>query len=317
MFDFSSIKSVLQDLGYPINDCGNYWQTKALFRGGTDDTSVAIYPHKNLVIDFVRGERFSIDMLIALTLKLESEEKAKEWLKNKEIILPLFDDLKPSIEIKKTLDLDNLKNLKDNHEYFIKRGISEKILQEFRGGLWPKEIKGKMSDRYVFPIFNSKGELVGLTGRDVTNLKKIKWKHGGDKQTWCWPLFLSSKVIKEKKEVIIVESPGDTLSLFEAGIRNIICIFGVEMSLAVLNYLIKINPSKIYISLNDDSNLGKKVEAGNLAAEKLQRRLWKYFDKKQIKIHFPENNDINEMLTKHGKESIIKWYSKKDQKYNG
>ena len=48
-----------------------------------------------------------------------------------------------------------------------------------------------MKNRYVFPILNSKKDIVGFSGRDLNSQSKIKWKHLGEKINWCYPLFLN------------------------------------------------------------------------------------------------------------------------------
>ena len=90
------------------------------------------------------------------------------------------------------------------------------------------------------------------------------------------------------------------LSLYQAGIKNVLVTFGTSLSLGILNYLLKIDIKKIYISLNNDSN---KNNAGNIGAEKTHSRLKRYFDDKQLKIVLPTKKDFGEM----NKEEILQW----------
>jgi DNA primase len=157
-----------------------------------------------------------------------------------------------------------------------------------------------MKNRYVFPIFDIKNNIIGFSGRDITNLSKIKWKHLGEKNDFVYPLFLNSQDIETQKEVILVESIGDMLSLYQAGIKNVLVTFGTSLSLGILNYLLKIDVKKINISLNNDSN---KNNAGNIGAEKTYSRLKRYFDDKQLKIALPTKKDFGEM----NEEEILQW----------
>ena len=90
-------------------------------------------------------------------------------------------------------------------------------------------------------------------------------------------------LVEEQKEIILIESVGDMLSLWEAGIKNSMVIFGLDVSVPQLNALIRRDPNKIIISLNNDE---KNNSAGNLAAEKLKRKLLKYFDVKRKKVDY-------------------------------
>jgi DNA primase len=157
-----------------------------------------------------------------------------------------------------------------------------------------------MKNRYVFPIFDVNNNIIGFSGRDVTNVSKIKWKHLGEKNDFLYPLFLNKNMIEDLKEVILVESIGDMLSLWQAGIKNVLVTFGTNLSLSILNYCLKIDAKKIYVSLNNDSH---NNNAGNIGAEKIYSRLKRYFDDNQIKIALPIRKDFGEMT----KEEILQW----------
>ena len=157
-----------------------------------------------------------------------------------------------------------------------------------------------MADRYVFPIFNKKQQVVGFSGRDLKPEKKEdskfvrpKWKHIGDKSKWNYPLLNNVKIIREQKSIIIVESIGDMLSLWENNIKNTIVSFGVILSPNILGTLTRMDPDKIFISFNDDSS---NSNAGNEAARVAKKKLLQFFDEDQITIKLPEeHNDFNEM----------------------
>ena len=199
--------------------------------------------------------------------------------------------------ITKKFDINILENLESNHQYWNKRNVSNNILVEFKGGIAKA---GKMKNRYVFPIFDINNNIIGFSGRDITNLSKIKWKHLGEKNDFLYPLFLNSEIIQNQREIILVESIGDMLSLWQAGVKNVLVTFGTNLSLSILNYCLKIDAKKIYISLNNDSN---KNSAGNIGAEKTHSRLKRYFDEKQLQIALPTKKDFGEM----SEEEIFQW----------
>jgi hypothetical protein len=90
------------------------------------------------------------------------------------------------------------------------------------------------------------------------------------------------------------------LNLWQADIKNVLVTFGTNLSLSILNYCLKIDAKKIYISLNNDAN---KNNAGNIGAEKTLARLKRYFDDKQLQIALPPKKDFGEM----NKEEILQW----------
>lgn len=292
-----SIHQILTNLGYNLKDCGREYRTKPIYRDSDNDTVLRIYKDTGFWVDFKENISGDFTSLVKMSLKLDSEEQAKTWLKDKNYQQIVVKDIKPQIKEKKTFDKDLLLKLNKNHEYWIKRGVNAETISLFHGGI---ASAGKMKDRYVFPIFDSKNEIVGFSGRDITNKSKIKWKHLGDKSSWCYPSFLNVDEIKKQKEVIIIESIGDCLSLYQAGIKNTIVTFGLEVSVSILNFLLKLDPEKIYISFNNDN---QKNNAGNNASEKAFNKLLRYFDKKQLQIKLPSKKDFGEM----NEEEILKW----------
>jgi len=298
--DQVNVYQILTDLGYKLKDFGKEYRARPLYRDSDNDTVLKIYKDTGHWFDFKENISGDFSSLVGMTLKLEDPSKAKEWLKDKNFSFNQPKQVsKPLLKSTKKFDIDLLSNLENNHSYWNKRGINNETLSQFKGGVGKA---GKMKSRYVFPIFDIKNNIIGFSGRDITNLSKIKWKHLGEKNDFVYPLFLNSQDIEIQKEVILVESIGDMLSLYQTGIKNVLVTFGTSLSLGILNYLLKMDIKKIYISLNNDSN---KNNAGNIGAEKTYSRLKRYFDDKQLKIALPTKKDFGEM----NKEEILQWKS--------
>lgn len=287
------ISDILQELGYQYKDCGNYYNMSAVYRGGDDPTSLCVYKDTNLVIDFVTGEKFSLESLIKKTLNID-DSKTKEWLKGRFNI----DNLnlayqKPKIKMIQTFDEEILKDLIPDYSYWVNRGISLETASLFKGGLClnSQSLLGKLKNRQILVIENSRKEIVGLVGRALNNDNRIKYKILGEKAKFLWPCYLNNKIIQEKREVILVESCFDILKMWDCGITNAICLFGLECSFDIINYLLKINPTKIIIATNNEES-GR----GNDASNKIYSRLKRYFDLKRLEIRLPYKKDFGEML---------------------
>lgn len=298
----TDISSILIELGYKLKKSNDYYQCKALYRGGDSDTSLAIYPQKNLVIDFVTSEKFSISHLIALTLNLKSDEEVKVWLDNKNYQLPILKIQEKKLEGEKIFPPEILKNLLQDHSYWQNRGISLEVLKLFNGGIG---LSGRLKDRYIIPIFNGKNQIIGFNARTLID-SPIKYKTIGQKKNFRWPLHINLADIKEKKIVILVEGVGCVFSLFEAGIKNCMCLFGTELSFPQLNTLLKLNLDKIIIATNNDGENGP----GNEAAQKIYRKLNRYIDSRNLMIALPPGKDFNIILQeKSGDKLIREWYN--------
>ncbi len=304
MIQECSIKEILEEIGYKLTPDSNGWRSSAIYRNGSNETSLLIRKDGSWhdFVECIGGG--NIDSLIKKTLNF-NDESLKNWLQNKKysISKEIFDNDKHKIKMTKIFDSKLLLELMPDFSFYEAKGISVNTLREFQCGL---ATKGKMKGRFVFPIMNSNSEIIGFSGRDTTNNSNIpKWKHlsGGDKN-WVYPAFLNKDVIKEKSEVILVEGVADVLTFFECDIRNALCLFGLQINLNLLNYLLRINIQKICISTNND-------EPGMEGAEKLSNKLNKYFDSRSVIIKYPpkEYKDFNECLIAEGKDRVIEWYN--------
>lgn len=292
-----NIEEILIELGYNLTIDSKGWRSTAKFRNGDNPTSLLIRRDGSW-IDFVESKRGNIQSLIALTLGIQDKKLTEDWLKRRNVKINI-EKPEPSLNEAQTFSLEWMNELKPDHSYWMNRGISERILLEFRGGVCQKEM---MKNRYVIPIFDKVNKLIGLVGRTLVN-SKIKYKIKGSKNLFHHPFNLNLQDIKEKREIILVEGHGCVLSLFEAGIRNCLCLFGISLSNEQFSSLLALDLNKIIIATNLDQG------PGIIAAEKLQKRLLKFFDKKQIEIRLPGLKDLNDELMDGGVDRIKRWYN--------
>lgn len=292
------IEDVFQELGYKLVNHGNYYSTSALYRQGVSPTSLTIYPKNNIIIDWVTGEKVSLSEIVKASLQLNDLNQAKQWLETKNVRTTI-EQPELTLNEPKIFPIEILQNLKPDHSYWLNRGISREVLDELGGGIADLP---KMKGRYCFIIWNSKKQIIGIQGRSLDGKNPV-YKILGSKSEFCFPMHVNLKDIKQKSEVILVEGVGCALSLMVAGIRNSLVLFGISLSNHQLSTLISLAPRKILVSTNRDHG------PGIIAADKLQRRLWKFFDKRQVEIRLPPGKDFNEVLQKQqGIDNIIQWY---------
>lgn len=278
---------------------------KPVYRDSSSNTVLSVRKDTGRWIDFSKQISGSLEDLIKISLNYSSEIEALKWLKDHNGGGVTNVEKTKTAEIKeaKVFSKTSLEKMMPNHDYWIGRGVSEDTLSLFEGGV---VYEGKMKNRYVFPIFDYKKNLVGVSGRDLVNdssSKRPKWKHIGDKSQWKYPMQVNNKIIRQNKEIIVVESIGDMLSLWEAGVKNVAVAFGLQIGLGLINYFLRIDVQRIYLAFNNDA---ENNSAGNQAAEKNLNRLARYFDREQMKIALPDAGDFGEM----SKEEILDWKEK-------
>lgn len=306
-FDSEEIHETLSDLGFKLNDKGTYWQTNAIWRNGDNHTAIQIYKDSGVWKDYVdqTGPQ-PLAKLIAKVLGTDDPKVIKKYIKEVSDETNFTDqrDSKVKIVMEETFNVDILDKLLPHHKFYLDKNISTEVLKLYRGGY---STVGKMNGRYVFPIFSKtdKNLLVGFTGRHLRYSEDsymAKWKHIGQRRNWLYPLYIPQNdeypfldAIKETQEVIIVESVGDSLALTENKMLNHMVTFGLGLSSDQICELVALNPKKIIIAPNNDSQKQKNI--GLQSAIKDFIKLLDFFDIERIEIKLPISNDLSDSHT--------------------
>lgn len=167
--------------------------------------------------------------------------------------------------------------------YFIDRGFDTKTLEQYDVGDCTNPDK-EMYNRAVVPIYdNDHKYMVGCTGRSIhsrcstckayhssdkqcpssENLWKYsKWKHnsGFKTQEYLYNYWLAKDKIIETSAVILVESPGNVWRLYEAGITNVVAIFGSSLG-DRQKMILDSSGAMAIITIMDNDDAGKKAAA--------------------------------------------------------
>jgi len=305
-------QGVLSELGYKLASYGKDYRTQAVYRDGKNASSIIISPSSGTFYDFGTNSGGSIVKLIALTRGIEEYEVNEVCEKIKSNPTLKFEDV---IDIPKTFSDKCLDNTFKNYEYFEGRKISKDTQVRFEACV---PYRGPLSGRITFPIRDFRNRIIGFTGRDP-NWKKgspyPKWLIFRPKRHFVYSHKTATPAIKEGKSIILVESVADLLSFYECGIKNVICLFGLNISKSVIKYVLSLNPQNIIISTNKDGE--ENDFHGEEGARKLKDKLLTYFSEDKIKISLPDlANDWNDILNLNGgEEHIKKWY--KDTESSG
>lgn len=295
----NDIKSILQNLGYTLTDDGAcWWRTKPVYRNSDNPTSLRISKKNGGWTDFSENIGGPFYKLVQLTLGFQKPKEAKKWLEENQYVRPTISTEAPKIVMAEIFSPTMLDKLIKDHHYWNNRGIRTETLEEFQGGVAGAN---RMANRYVFPIFSNQETIIGFTGRDLTGKSPMKYKHIGEKSKWVWPRHVNEYIIREEKEVILVESPACVLKLYDCGVKNTLCLFGTGISDSIICFLIGCGLKRIIIATNNEP---ENFNIGNEAAEKIYNRLLKFFDPHKLKIALPVKKDFGEQTC----EENLLWY---------
>jgi len=260
-------------------------------------------------MDFVANSGSKpFEALVRLTLK--DEKQTIELLGNAKLEAPTVYTPKETIEMERIYPPSSLERLFPNYHFYEKRKISTETQEAFQAGLAGV---GKMYRRMVFPIYNEHGQIIGFSGRKVdADNNYPKWKHIGRRNNWVYPALNTrtgvDEEIESSKEVVLVESIGDAMALYEQGIKNVLVIFGLSVNNNIINYLSGKSISHIFIATNNDENSDEN--RGFIAAVKSYIKLSNYFDLERLIVKFPPKpyNDFGD--AHEGGYNLDNWLTK-------
>lgn len=308
----NSYQQSLEQLGYNLQDCGNHWRSRAVYRNGKTNTSLIIYKDSGVWKDFGSDNQSKpFNVLVQETLKSDDPKLLRKYyVDNSDSYIP-NQRKEEKIEMEKVYPESYLQKLLPMKTFYEKRGISAKTQSIFKCGYAGG---GKMYRRIVFPIYDLNNQIHGFSGRTIVEGDNIpKWKHMGRKTNWIYPHHLSHNDIEKSGEVILVESIGDCMALYEAGFKNVLMLAGLDISNKMISYLNTFNLERIIIATNNDKT--KEVNSGALASVKIASKLSTVFDLPLIKINPPVCNDFGEMLEcdSGSLNNFAQWYQRKNK----
>lgn len=138
-------------------------------------------------------------------------------------------------------------------------------------GLLVKGEKGNYDffrDRFIFPIKNHKGDILGFAGRSVPGTdQEPKYLNSKENQAYqkaqiLYGLYENKKGIKESGLVYLVEGYTDVITMYEYGFKNAVATCGTSLS-EYQAELLKHYTDRI-ICLFDGDDAGKKAFERNL-----------------------------------------------------
>lgn len=226
--------------------------------------------------------------------QVEDKQEKIEYNEFDQLISNLKDDiLFPQI---KKVEL-NLK-LEIPSSYFLNRGFLKSTLEYFEVGDCIDK-NAKLYDRAIIPIHDETGNsILAYICRSTKEYKLPKfliYPKGFDKRFCLYNMHRALPHIKDKKCLFIVEGQGDVWKLYEAGVYNVVGMFGKVLTKEQQKRLQQLPLTHIIILTDND-------QAGRESKIQLQRQLGRFY-----KLTFPHlsHKDIGDMSIKQIKQDIL------------
>ena len=223
---------------------------------------------------------------------------------------------------------------KEAYDYLLNRGLKKDIIEEFKLGYVPwknnfydtllknyteEEINltglyyksdktGKFIDRFnsriIFPINNISGDTVAFGGRVIKDGKLAKYINSPEtefykKGSMIFNLDKAKNLRAETEDILIVEGYMDVVSVYAAGIKNVIANSGTALTERQIDLIWKFFSNPV-ICLDGD-------KSGQTAAVRIAEKLFPLIDDNN-KIYFsimPDGKDPDDYVKKNGKEALL------------
>ena len=195
----------------------------------------------------------------------------------------------------------------NNYETLLKKYTEEDIIST---GLYYKNDKtGKYIDRFnsriIFPVRNLSGDTIAFGGRIIKESKLAKYINSPEtefykKGNMLFNLDKAKSMRSDSDEVIIVEGYMDVVSLYSAGIKNVISNSGTALTENQIQLIWKFFSDPV-ICLDGD-------ESGQKAASRIAERLLPLINENN-KLYFsmlPNGEDPDDFIKKNGKSNFLK-----------
>lgn len=190
---------------------------------------------------------------------------------------------------------------------FIERGIKPELLLE--ADLARQRQDGKLFDRFrnrvMIPIRDERSRIVGFGGRIIENSQEQQAKYLNSKETVLFNkrrlLFGLDKAYRHIEKAgfaLVVEGYMDVISVYAAGIKNVVASLGTAFTQEQCKKLLRYAQQIYFCYDSDDAGQNAIFRAIDIAKEQ---------EGAIIKVvQLPDAKDPDEYIQKHGAEELCK-----------
>lgn len=311
IYDNEKIEYILEELEFhDIKLCKNGEYYSCAFKDGDNKKGLLVYNNEYLnirshtrkienpyggtpsLIDVVCFEK---DMYLYNAIKWICDILGLDYYSNPEEELPeslqwtkMIYDMKDKDE-----DYDNNEYLKPINKKILKYykpcvndvfkndGISYTTQREFEIGF------DETSDRYTIPIYDELNNCVGVKGRyfykDIPeDIDKYIYLEPCAKTRVLYGLNKTYEYIKEKNQVIVVESEKSVMLAWEYGIYNTVAISGHDLSKHQVNKLLALGVEEIVICYDEDVFRDEKT--GKVSKKSYTNEINKFIEQQKVSV---------------------------------
>ncbi len=190
----------------------------------------------------------------------------------------------------------------------VKQGNNPDFLEAT--GLSVKHESGKLNDRFrsrvMFPIHNMSGRVIGFGGRVLaTDSKTAKYINSPESEIYhksdvLYGAYFARKRIKELDVCYLVEGYTDVVSLYQAGIENVVASSGTSLTIGQIKVISRLTQNIVILYDGDIAGIKASLRGMEMILE----------EGLNVKIVlFPDRNDPDSFIRKQGSTAFENYLS--------
>jgi DNA primase len=204
--------------------------------------------------------------------------------------------------LQSTINLFQLGYSLNNATSFVKTAFANGYKKEFllKAGLCVERESGELLDffvgRVLFPIHSVTGKVIAFGGRTLSTEKKVaKYKNSPESDVYVknktlYGLYFAKNAIVKKQKCYLVEGYTDVISLYQAGIENVVASCGTSLTVEQAKLIRRFSPEVTVMYDGDYAGIHASLRGIDILLEEgLNVKV----------ILFPDNEDPDSFVRKH------------------
>ncbi|MDR9387885.1 MAG: DNA primase [Balneolaceae bacterium] len=188
-------------------------------------------------------------------------------------------------------------------EAAVQEGIDESILLDtdlVKPRTRGEGVYDSFRDRLMFPILNPSARIIGFAGRTFDENKGPKYVNSAQTEVYnksqvLYGIHLAKSVIRQERQVILVEGYTDVMSLAQHGVKNVVANSGTALTREQLELLKRYTNRLLMIYDADAAGQKAMVRGIELALE---------MGLEPETLQLPEGEDPDSFVKQHGQEGF-------------
>ncbi|MDR2653285.1 MAG: DNA primase [Prevotellaceae bacterium] len=202
---------------------------------------------------------------------------------------------------------------------FSKQALADGYKKEFllKAGLcYEREQTGELIDFYagrvIFPIHSVTGRVIAFGGRTLSAEKTVaKYKNSPESDVYAknktlYGLYFSKNAIVKKQKCYLVEGYTDVISMYQAGIDNVVASCGTSLTVEQAKLIRRFSPEVIVMYDGDSAGIHASLRGIDILLEEgLTVKV----------ILFPDNEDPDSFARKHSASEVEAFLNENEQDF--